>query len=197
MSSLGVAVRRCRSASLAGAAWLVAYAGLCGPAEGRQAAQTEQRTAALDSAATQQGNALPFGITSAQLAQTVVSLTVTSTKPNSGTDEIVISGDGSVTLRATPDDAERPKEIKGRVDPVHVVRLLQLLRAEGIEQWDDPPPPGAEYVTRVLTISVNNDVRKEIVARTAFPEFSKALGAIKLLAGIARVEALGGFFQRI
>jgi hypothetical protein len=144
--------------------------------------------------------ALPFGIKPEQLSTVVIRLRVASTKPNSGWDEIVIGGDGKVTLRAAVMANEPVKELSGKVDPLQVTRLLELLRAEGIEKWQEEyPARSSDYVAKVLTVEVNKVRQKEVVvARPEFPEFARVYGAIKLLAGLARPEALsGGFFQRI
>lgn len=142
---------------------------------------------------------LPFGIAPAQLAETEIRLRIASTKINSGFDEIVIRGDGAVVLRTAAFANEPPKELAGTAGAAAVERLLRLLRAEGIENWDaERRAKTAHYVSRVLTVTVNGETKKEVVVSGAeFPEFARACGAIKLVAGLARVEALNGkFFQR-
>lgn len=143
---------------------------------------------------------LPFKIKPEQLPDTVIRFRVASTKVNSGWDEIVIGGDGKVILRASAAANHAPKELAGRVEPLLVMRLLQLFRAEGIEGWrDEYRAKTSEFVAKVLTIEVKGASLKEVVvSQPEFPEFARVYGAIKLVASRARAEVLtGGFFQRI
>lgn len=143
---------------------------------------------------------LPFAITPEQVPATEIEFRVGSTKIMSGFDEIVIRGTGDVILRTAARENDPPRELEGRVEPTLVARLLLLLGAEGVEGWDDIyRAETREFVSKALTITVDGAQQKEVAMhRTEFPEFSRAVGAIKLLAAVARPEALGGaFFQRI
>lgn len=143
---------------------------------------------------------LPFSMTPDQRLDAVVRFRVASTKMNSGFDEIVIRGSGEVLLRTATMADDKPSEVAGKVEPLLVARLLQLLGAEGIENWDDEYPAEArDFVAKVLTVQLKDIRQKEVaMCRAEFAEFSRAYGAIKLVASVARPEVLGGgFFQRI
>ena len=143
---------------------------------------------------------LPFGLTAERLPELELSFRVASTKLFSGFDEIVIRGSGQVELLTAPRRDDPPTVHRGAVDPVLVVRLLQLLAAEGIEGWDDSyPSPNRDYIGKVITVIVGEDRIKQVaMCQTEFAEFSRAYGAFKLVASVATPEVvIGGFFKRI
>jgi hypothetical protein len=143
---------------------------------------------------------LPFGLTPERVPAVVIEFSVTSTKAGSGFDEIIIRGTGDVVLRTAAMDADEPAQLTGRVEPAVVTRLLQLLHSEGIEGWDDEyPGERRDFVTKLMTIRLGEDDLKVVaMRREEFPEFSRAFGAIKMVASQARPEAVGGrFLQRI
>lgn len=143
---------------------------------------------------------LPFGLTAEQLPDIEISFRVSSTKLFSGFDEIVIRGNGEVELLTALRRDDPPAVRKGAVEPILVARLLQLLAAEGIEGWDDNyPPVNRDYVGKMITVMLGEERVKQVsMCRVEFPEFSRAFGAIKLIAGLTDPEVLsGGFFKRI
>lgn len=145
-------------------------------------------------------DSLPFGLSPEQLPELVITFRVASTRIRGGFDEIIIRGDGGVLLRTGVIPGDPPIELPGRVEPLVVQRLLRLLQAEGIEGWDDVyPAETANFVAKVLTVALKEETKKEVsVCRTEFPEFSRAYGAVKLAAALARPEVLSNnFFQRI
>jgi hypothetical protein len=143
---------------------------------------------------------LPLGLTLLQIPEVEIRFRVSSTKMNSGYDEIVIHGSGQVELNAAETREAEPAVRGGKVERMLVLRLLQLLGAEGIEGWDDLYPPVArEYVGMVLTIRLKDETLKQVaVCQPEFAEFSRAYGAFKLVASLSGPEVLSGdFFKRI
>ena len=137
---------------------------------------------------------LPFGLAPEQLLDVEIRFRVSSTKMGSSAEEILIRGNGEVELVAPPQTRH------GTVPPLAVLRLLQLLSAEGLEGWDDTyRAETRDYVGKVIELSFQQEIIKRVaMCQTEFPEFSRAYGAIKLVASLAAPEVvLGGFFKRI
>ena len=137
---------------------------------------------------------LPFSLAPEQLPDVEIRFRVSSTKMGSSADEILIRGNGEVELAAPP------RTRHGTVPPLAVLRLLQLLSAEGLEGWDDTyPAETRDYVGKVIELSLKQEIIKRVaMCQTEFAEFSRAYGAIKLVASLAAPEVvLGGFFSRI
>jgi len=145
-------------------------------------------------------NPFPFGFTKDTFADLEISFLVASTKAVAGFDEIVIRGGGEVELRAAFKRDDPPQVRNGAVDRLIVARLLQLLVAEGIEGWDEVYPSAErEYVGKLLTIRRKEETVKQVsMCQKEFAEFSRAYGAIKLVASLACPEVVTGeFFNRI
>ena len=143
---------------------------------------------------------LPFGISEADLAGVVIAFRVSSTKMFSGYDEIYIRGNGQVGLRAALRHDSEPAVRLGKVDPQLVVALLRYLAWEGMEGWDETYPSEArEYVGKLLQVLVRDVPVKQVsMCQPEFAEFSRAFGAIKMVAAMAAPEvSLGEFFKRI
>lgn len=143
---------------------------------------------------------LPFGLTKELMPEVAIRFLVTSTKPASGFDEILIRGTGQVELRACAGGEMPPAVCNGRVEPLLVFRLMQLLGAEGMEGWDEVyRSPNREYVGKLMQVMLRAEPVKQVsLCVDEFPEFSRAFGAIKMIASITAPEVLkGGFFQRI
>ena len=139
---------------------------------------------------------LPFRLQSRQLADVRIALRAATTKPGSGRDEIVITGDGKVTLRTSTYAPSPPQERTGSVPPAALERLLELFALEGIDTWDDAYPAiNSHYATKVLSVELRGTLLKQIVmARPEFPAFAHAVGALKLLAAQACPDALNRAF---
>jgi len=136
---------------------------------------------------------LPFKLQPSQLPGVVITLRAATTKQGSGRDEIIITGAGKVTLRASTYAPAPPQERSGTVPPAAVERLLELFALEGIETWDDAyPAKSSHYSTKVLSIEFRGILQKQIVHSLSeeFPAFAHAIGALKLLAAQACSEAL-------
>lgn len=143
---------------------------------------------------------LAFGLNRDQLPAVAVKFRVASTKIMSGFDEIVVQGDGQVLLRTTAMANETPRELRGGVEAAVVETLLHVLQAEGFAGWDELYPAEThEFSAKVFAIRLGDEVLKEVSMCTVeFPEFSRAYGALKLVAALARPEVLTGtFFSKI
>ncbi len=143
---------------------------------------------------------LPFGLAPEQLPHVEIRFRVSSTKMGSGFDEILLRGNGEVELAAAVLRDDPPQIRQGSVPPLAVLRLLQLLAAEGLEGWDETYPAATrDYVGKVIELSFKEELIKRVaMCQTEFPEFSRAYGAIKLVASLAAPEVvLGGLFNRI
>ncbi|HEU0122094.1 MAG TPA: hypothetical protein VFQ91_16310 [Bryobacteraceae bacterium] len=143
---------------------------------------------------------LPFGLTGDHIPEVTIRFRVASTKVMSGYDEIIVRGAGEVELQAASMADAEPAVRRANLPPAMVERLLGLLRAEGVEGWDEEyPSETRDYVAKLLTVE-RGDLRLKQVAmcRQEFAEFSRVYGALKLVASLATPEVLtGDFFQRI
>jgi hypothetical protein len=143
---------------------------------------------------------LPFGLTLMQIPDVEIRFRVSSTKMFSGYDEIVIHGSGVVELNAAESRDAEPTVRTGKVERMLVMRLLQLLAAEGMAGWDELyPAESRDYIGLVLSVSLKDECLKQVaVCQPEFAEFSRAYGAVKLVASLAGPEVLSGdFFKRI
>ncbi|MBM3752621.1 MAG: hypothetical protein FJW38_01420 [Acidobacteria bacterium] len=143
---------------------------------------------------------LPFRLTEADLPDVILRFRVSSTKLFSGYDEILIRGNGQIGLRTALKRDSEPTMRVGSVDPKLIARLLQYLSSEGLEEWDESyPSEEREYVGKLLTLTVRDQTLKQVsMCQPEFSGFSRACGAIKLVAAMGAPEAINGeFFQRI
>lgn len=143
---------------------------------------------------------LPFGLAEEDLPEVTIRFRVASTKVMSGYDEIIVRGAGEVELLAAASADSEPAVRRGALPPAMFQRLLLLLCAEGMEGWDELyPAETRDYVGKLLTVQQRDKRLKEVaMCRPEFAEFSRAYGALKLVASLATPEVLtGDFFQRI
>jgi hypothetical protein len=136
---------------------------------------------------------LPFQLKTSDLPRVRITLRAASTKPFSPQEGIVISGGGKVTL--TSGDSEK----SGQVSPAAVRRLLELLQREGMEQWQDVyKSQSSHYAARVIRVELDDEVKKQTeVRREEFPQFTRAVAAIKNLGLQACPGTSADFFQRL
>lgn len=143
---------------------------------------------------------LPSALTPAQLDEVEVFLGYFSPKTGAGRQEIRIKGTGEVQLLRTT-AYDQPEELReAEVPRPAAQRMLEVLEDEGFfgleDMYEQELPHGGRLMVRV---TMPGGHAKQ-VAVDVLPEhrppyaFARAIGAIKLVAGLATPEALGHRF---
>jgi hypothetical protein len=140
--------------------------------------------------------AWPFGLTPETLADVELFYGFQSAKTGAGKQEIVIHGDGAVRLFFSQSRYdEEPQVREGRLPEEVVVRLLEVVEEQHLFHLEDHyPPEGPSRGGWIIRVDLPDKSKRVAVEGTHPPSFERVAGAIKLAAGLALPEALGGRF---
>lgn len=141
---------------------------------------------------------LPFSLVNEQLPNLEISFSASSTKTFSGSEKIIIHGNGEVEILSSVKINDLPTKLTGAIHSELIISLLQLLKTEGVEAWDENHlSKTRDFVSKQMTIKLKNQIIKQVTVQHAnFPEFFRVYGAIKLIAVLANPKALkNGFFR--
>lgn len=138
--------------------------------------------------------AWPFGLTPETLADVELFYGFQSSKTGAGKQEIVIRGDGDVRLffsRSMYD--EEPQVREGRLPEEVILRLLEVVEEQHLFHLEDHyPPEGPSRGGWIIRVELPDKSKRVAVEGTHPPPFERVAGAMKLAAGLALPEALGG-----
>lgn len=139
---------------------------------------------------------LPSKLSDEQLDQVEVKYSFLSPKTGAGRQEIHVKGSGEVKLLRTM-AYDQPEELREAQAPADAARrMLDVMEDEGFfaldDEYEQEPPHGGRFIVRVtLPGGVVKEVAVDVLPDHRPPHaFARAVGAIKLVAGMATPEAL-------
>ena len=141
-------------------------------------------------------DALPSKLSLEQLDQVEVKYSFMSPKTGAGRQELHIKGSGEVKLLRTM-AYDKPEEVREAQAPVEATRrMLEVMEDEGFfmleDVYEQEPPHGGTFIVQVTIPGGHvKQVAVDVVPDHRPPDaFARAVGAIKLVAGMATPEAL-------
>ncbi|MEM7157972.1 MAG: hypothetical protein AAF799_34340 [Myxococcota bacterium] len=139
---------------------------------------------------------LPSKLSVEQLDKVEVRYSFMSPKTGAGRQELHIKGSGEVKLLRTM-AYDQPEELREGQAPADAARrMLEVMEDEGFftleDEYEQEPPHGGTFIVQVVFPGGQaKSVAVDVVPDHRPPDaFARAVGAIKLVAGLATPEAL-------